>query len=186
MTLSGQEAPGESATPVCARTKLPGKIASMVGVPGGRPPKPQALRALHGEKRPSRTRIEPQPADRPPEAPEWLSIEARGVWGRTLPELAHMDLLFAADTDVLAAYCSCAARFAECEQILQADGLLYTDPNGQRRRHPLLFVRRDALEGMLRTGQALGLSPAARAHMGIRAPVPTYSDVERLLTQPMR
>jgi len=132
----------------------------------GPAPKPTRLKVLQGEKRPSRLRNEPQPDERPPQAPEWLTPEARKVWDRVVAELAGMQLAFAADADTIAAFCSSVALLARAERTLVEDGYLHDDANGNSRRSPWVLIRRDALAGIARFGLALGLSPAARARLG--------------------
>ena len=133
----------------------------------GRPPLPAKVRELHGERRPSRTRVEPQPRESHPEAPACLSEEAREVWDRLVVELEAMGLLYRADTDLLAGLASSVAAFAEAERKLAADGRVYVDSNGQQRRSPWVLIRREALDGMMRLGSAFGLSPQARAHVAL-------------------
>jgi len=135
----------------------------------GRPPQPQKVRELHGERRPSRTRVEPQPADRPPEPPGWLSVEARAVWERVTAELGAMGLAYAADADLLAGYASSVAVFAEAERALVVEGRIHLDDNGEPRRSPWVLIRRDALDSMQRLGAAFGLTPVARARLAAPA-----------------
>ncbi|HSR86295.1 MAG TPA: phage terminase small subunit P27 family [Streptosporangiaceae bacterium] len=136
---------------------------------------------LKGETRPSQLGGgEPQPAERRPEPPGWLSGEGRAVWERTVAELEAMDLAYQADAELLGAFCSSVALLAEAEQALEAEGKMYTDPNGQKRRNPWLFVRRDAMEGVTRLAGQFGLSPSARVHLP--GPAPVERPAARLLS----
>jgi P27 family predicted phage terminase small subunit len=122
-------------------------------------------------------RAEPQPEERYPDPPDWLTPSARAVWDRVTDELAAMGLLFAADTETIAAYASSAAMLEEAERGFAADELMRVDRDGDQRRSPWLLVRKDALEGIHRFGSALGLSPAARTHLPV-SPTPYKTEAE--------
>ena len=61
-----------------------------------------------------------------------------------------MGLLFAADTDAIAAYVSSVALLEDAERALAADGIMHIDRDGEQRRNPWLIVRKDALESIHR------------------------------------
>lgn len=131
----------------------------------GRPPLPENVRRLHGEKRPSQSRVELQPNERAPQPPAWLTGESRAVWDRITVELDAMGILFALDTDPLAALCSTVALFYEAERHLRRDGYVIADNHGDDRRSPWILIRRDAVNEIMRLGQAFAMTPQARANM---------------------
>jgi len=127
------------------------------------------VRQLRGETRPSRTRIEPQPPDRPPEPPDSLTPAARAVWDRLVSDFAAMGILFAVDSDPLAMLCSSVATFHAADQALAEQGHIVVDDHGAPRRNPWIMIRRDAVAEIQRLGSAFGMTPVARAHLAAPA-----------------
>src|SRR6516162_2442649 len=84
------------------------------------PPTPIHLRLLRGNpgKRPIRPGPEPLVPSSVPEAPAFLSDEAREEWRRIAPELFRLRLLTALDVAALSAYCQSYAHWAEAERAL--------------------------------------------------------------------
>ena len=87
----------------------------------GKAPTPTKLRLLHGETRPSRINYnEPQPASMEPECPDYFTPDAREVWDRVVVQLRAMDLLAAADQDMLAAYCQAVAKYQKAVRMIES------------------------------------------------------------------
>ena len=128
--------------------------------------KPTNMRILHGETRPSRiNRNEPRPRQLLPEPPDWLSPDARAVWDRILPELAHMRLVTAADRDALVVYCQAVAHHAQAVREVNERGLLVPGREGNLVKNPACqFVREQAVLVKV-MGQQFGLTPAARVSL---------------------
>ena len=128
---------------------------------------PTNLRVLHGETRPSRVNTsEPVPRNRAPEPPDDMSAMERAEWDRILPELQAMDLAYAADRDVIRAYCSAVVRHAEAMHLVNTTGPLMRGRNGDVVKNPAVAMARDAGSALLQFARELGLTPAARVNFG--------------------
>lgn len=133
----------------------------------GPPKQPTNLRRLHGETRPSRiNQWEPQPRDLPPEAPDDLSDEELTEWRRVVIELDHMGLAFAADRDIIRAYCSAVVRHAQACALIARSGLLLKGREGTVVKNPAVAMARDAGMALRAFARELGLTPAARVNFG--------------------
>ena len=112
-----------------------------------------------------------------PDPPAWLGDRERELWMWTVENLAPLDIVGRVDREALAAYCCAAVRFRECQEMIQADGVIV---DGQP--HPAIVPQAKAFEQMRRAGAMFGLSPSDRASLGsIRPQKPATSRVGRLL-----
>lgn len=148
----------------------------------GRPPKPTALKLLHGESRPSQVNYnEPKPRSASPVAPDWLPGPVRDVWDRVLPELEHMHVITAADTDALVVYCQAVVHYEEACRVVNADGMLIVGRGGELVKNPAMqFVRDQAVLIKVMAGQ-FGLTPAARVGLST-GDIQDVTGAERLLS----
>ncbi|MDX2863507.1 phage terminase small subunit P27 family, partial [Streptomyces scabiei] len=94
----------------------------------GRTAQPAALKLLTGraEGRDSGGRkVNPGPAFRriPPNAPTWLSPEAKAEWRRVAPGLTRLDLLKEEDRAMLSAYCETWSVFVRATRDVTKQGL---------------------------------------------------------------
>lgn len=118
---------------------------------------PAALKLLKGRGNGTDSggrKVERGPAFRrePPQAPEWLTAEARAEWDRVVPGLERLDILKAEDRAVLAAYCETWARFVEATRDIQTNGLTITNHS----------TRKDGTESeWTTTNPAVGIASAA-------------------------
>jgi P27 family predicted phage terminase small subunit len=142
---------------------------------------------LHGGDHPGRVnRNEPQPATGPVERPEYLSADAAAKWDQLAPHLESMGVLTGADTDLLAAYCECYARWRRLVKLAASSPPVFrgkTDsPDGEPtfKRNPLWSQVKDAEAALRVLAREFGLTPSARA--GLRGAPPAGDAAERLLT----
>lgn len=138
----------------------------------GPPPKPKALLQQSGSWRANINRDEPEPPDGTPSKPSFLSEEASSYWDSLVPLLLDMKLLTMADGDSLALYCQSLARLAECERIVNEEGLTYTqyaDDGTIRmiRARPEQRMAKELYTIVSRLGKEFGLSPSSRAHLNV-------------------
>lgn len=148
----------------------------------GRRKQPAQVLQLHGrrEGKDSGGRDIPEPLPfkrQPPEAPEWLSAEARAEWDRVVPGLALLEILKPEDRAMLAAYCESWARFvAACKHVAEHG------PSTQQTRttstnrgdtitrqmvvNPFVNVARDASKELRALANHFGLSPSAEMAFG--------------------
>jgi P27 family predicted phage terminase small subunit len=139
------------------------------------------LRLLRGNpsKRPIRREPEPEQPPVLPDAPDFLSAEARAEWARVAPELFRLKLLTAVDVAALGAYCQSYAHWAEAERALAQ--MAADDPIGKGLTtggtrgpvmNPLVRVSAHAAEAMLRFACEFAMTPVARARIGGYEPPP--------------
>ena len=130
----------------------------------GRKPKPTKLRLLEGDRGHATKQelahrdLEPQPDPRMPEAPAWLSPNARKKWAQLAPELLELGTLTHIDAEVLGGYCDACARLV---YITHRYGMV-----------PLNRVvsaqRKQALADLLKFGAELGIGASSRTRIEVR------------------
>lgn len=125
---------------------------------------PAALKLLTGRS-PGRDsggrEVNPGPAfvRVPPEAPEWLTPEARAEWDRVLPGLSRLDLLKPEDRAALAAYCEAWATFRKATEIVEREGLTIEAKQGKL-THPAVGIARAAGREVRAWAAHFGLTPS--------------------------
>jgi P27 family predicted phage terminase small subunit len=138
----------------------------------GPPAKPLALKKLSGSWRVNDNKDAPEPEEGVPDKPNFLSGEASGYWDALVPLLQGMGLLTMADGDSLGLYCQSLARLAECERVINEEGLTYTqyaDDGTIRmiRARPEQRMAKELYTIVSRLGKEFGLSPSSRAHLNV-------------------
>lgn len=88
----------------------------------GPAPKPHELRAIEGNRahRPLSLDTTFRPEVGAPDAPRWLSKEARKAWRRLMPELLRYNLVSTLDRDMLAMLCQSIGRIELLERAVAA------------------------------------------------------------------
>jgi P27 family predicted phage terminase small subunit len=110
---------------------------------------------------------------KPPEAPGFLSEEAKAEWARVVPQLRVLGLLTELDIAPLAAYCASFARWVAAERILatlaaedpETQGFTVKGTLGCPMVNPMLKIARASAQDMLRYAAEFGFSPAARTRI---------------------
>jgi P27 family predicted phage terminase small subunit len=146
---------------------------------------PTKLRLLKGGHPERVNRHEPQPADLPVVKPVWLTGDAAGKWDELVPHLQAMGVVTGVDTDALAAYCECFARWRKLMVLCARTPPVWKrgeTPDGQpiMVKNPVWSMVRDAETGMLRLAREFGFTPSARS--GLRVGQQVGDLAERLLT----
>jgi len=135
------------------RPKKPTRLKVLAGNPGGRPlPPPAPEPLLPGN-------IEP-PAD--------LTGYGVEVWRNLAPKLRDLGLLTELDVGLLRDYCRLGAEQRLLEDVLDAEGRTIASPQGLRAR-PEVAILAQVRAQKLRLSDLLGLSPRARASLGVSA-----------------
>lgn len=141
-------------------------------MPGGRPPKPTALKVLQGNpgKRPL-NRAEPQFAADRLTCPRWLGMQAKREW-RRLVKAMPAGLATEGDRAALAAYCQAWARWQEAEEALAAAGSLTCEEPVLNRQgelvgykiktRPEVAIAQKYAHLMLAAAGRFGLDPSSR------------------------
>ena len=141
---------------------------------GGPKPKPQKILELRQSRRlydraeePASPELAPRPSP-----PAWLEPRAKHTWHRLTKEFAIMGIVGTIDVDALARYCQLHWRYRDAEAAITAHGLLkvFMDDQGRvigeeiSRYANLSLTYADKL---LRLEQQFGMTPSARAAMGV-------------------
>ncbi|MFI0897108.1 phage terminase small subunit P27 family [Streptomyces sp. NPDC020983] len=95
----------------------------------------------------------------PPDAPDWLSDEARAEWERIVPGLSRLDLLKPEDGAAPAAYCEAWATFREATETVQREGLT-TEARQGMLPHPAVGTARPAGRELRAWAGRSGLTPS--------------------------
>lgn len=148
------------------------------------PPKPTALRLLHGN--PGKRAIKQEPRYRgAPKCPTWLSAAAKREWRRVAGLLAPHGVLKATDEAILTAYAVAFANWQEAQRTVQSEGLTYREPVLSRsnldtgryriKSHPAVVIAQREREALRHLAAVLGLDPSNRARIAVGAPDPYAS-----------
>jgi P27 family predicted phage terminase small subunit len=144
---------------------------------GGPKIKPVILKMMEGN--PGKRRLpvnEPIPEDKSkPMPPKQLDAYALEEWDRVCDGLHGMGILYSIDMAILAAYCVAYSRWRRAEEELikeekvrNIDSLLKEIPStGRVMPHPLVTVASEASKDMIRYAAHLGMTPSARAGLGV-------------------
>jgi P27 family predicted phage terminase small subunit len=129
----------------------------------GPKPKPPRLRLLNGNasKRPL-----PEPSLKAkasiPEAPKFLTLEARREWKRITRALGALGSLTEFSLSDLTCYCRAWGRLAKAERKLKTKGeVLRGLRNGGQYQNPWLAVAKQAAMDLAKFGSRLGLDSIA-------------------------
>ena len=109
----------------------------------------------------SKTEPTPEPEELP--CPDFLKNEAKAEWERLAPTLANQGVLTAWDRAALVAYCHQWALYMEINGAIKA--LLIKTIAGDARQNPLIRMRKETLEQLIRLAQEFGLTPATRSRV---------------------
>jgi phage terminase, small subunit, putative, P27 family len=139
-------------------------------MPAGRPPKPTALKLLHGDdkKNPQRiNRSEPVPADDVVRPTVDLADEAQAAWDRLAPDLMRKGVLTAWDAQAFTVYCQTVAHYNAASRMLELEGMTARGAAGGVIKSPFWQIMRDAVATMTTIGGQFGLSPSERSKLSL-------------------
>jgi len=153
-------------------------MAERTGGVRGRPPKPTALKVLHGDFKHDpgrRNSKEPVITAQDVKAPATLSPAAREAWDYLHPILTRARLFTPADLHLLAEFCEAVTivRLARIEIIKQATGQLVVAPGASS---PYNSYSK-AILVMTNLAGRLGLSPADRTRIQVDVPQSNPDDL---------
>ena len=131
----------------------------------GRTPKNPALHALHGN--PSRRTHAGNPDFADGELarmPSTLGKEGKKHWKHVVSELKKTNgLIKPTDWTILVLHCEAWQTYQDAKAAISDNGGMTTKTDkGNIIQHPLVGIMNQAYERVLKTGQALGMSPVAR------------------------
>ena len=105
-----------------------------------------------------------------PRCPGHLDAVARKEWRRLARTLFEAGILTVADRAAFAAYCQAYSRWAEAERKLREGPRLIKTPSGYVQQSPWIGIANKQVELMGRLMAELGITPTARARLGIEGP----------------
>jgi P27 family predicted phage terminase small subunit len=155
----------------------------------GRKPKPTTLKLLEGNpgKKPL-PQGEPQPPGDLPPPPCFLDGYALEEWERISEGLNIMGVLTTVDQNALAAYCSAYSRFRHAEEQLNIltekdalAGMIIKTAQGNYIQQPLIGIANKAALNMVKFAAEFGITPSARARLGIKPQSGRKSKFEGLI-----
>ena len=136
----------------------------------GRNRKPTSLKLVDGtyrESRAAKNEAKPPVSVKIPKPPEQLTAEAKREWRRAAPMLHRLGLLSQADLPVFACYCQAWADFLLSVETIKYAPKVVKTPNGHLQVHPLMTMRRQCADQLLRFAGQFGMTPAARTKIDI-------------------
>ncbi|TVR11940.1 MAG: phage terminase small subunit P27 family [Salinarimonadaceae bacterium] len=101
-----------------------------------------------------------------PDAPEWLTEEARAEWERVAPVLVLRQALTTDNLATLEGYCLAIGTVRRSQMQIAKDGETVQTPTGIIRRHPAYQTLFQAQTEARRLAAELGLTPASRSKAG--------------------
>ena len=107
----------------------------------------------------------------PPNAPTWLSKEARAEWRRIMPQLVERRILTEADMGSVENYCVAIGQVRAAQRILDLEGLTLGN-----RKHPAFAIQIDAMTQARQLAAELGLTPVSRSRPAVRDEGQTDND----------
>ena len=142
----------------------------------GRKAKPIELKIKEGN--PGKQKIPkdyPSPPGDMPDAPSHLDQYGRQEWERIADGLNTMGILRNVDQNILGAYCASYSRWRHAEEELNKlkkesplSALVLKTISGNYIQQPLIGIANTAARDMVKYASEFGLTPAARASLGIK------------------
>lgn len=147
-------------------------------MPRGRKPKPTHLKLIEGNRgRRSLNAGEPEYDLSNIMPPSELDDQAKVEWGRVAHQLLAQGVLTDVDRATLAGYCACYSTFITAEKALakmsasggKLGGMVVMTARGGVTKNPLIRIRQQSMELMLKLASEMGMTPTARTRLGIDA-----------------
>lgn len=96
------------------------------------------------------------------EAPQFLGKEGYVQFMETAKQLVEWGILYKVDLFALAAMCAAWERYLKLGEVIQDEGFLITDKNGDKRGHPAVREQRQQLDVYLTIAKRFGCTPLDR------------------------
>lgn len=124
-----------------------------------------------------------------PEVPDHLDDIAKGEWERLASGMNNLGILDEVDRSQFAAYCVSYSIWVRATKALNAaaqldpeeGGLVIKTKNGNAIQDPLVGIANTAARDMLKFAEQFGLTPSARARLGITLGKKKQSKFEGLI-----
>lgn len=102
---------------------------------------------------------------RSPDAPAWLTSQAKAEWKRSAPQLHGRKLLTADTLATLESYCVAVGIVRECEEIMGREGRMVSAEDGTK-PHPAFKMQSASMREARLLAAELGLTPHRRGVKG--------------------
>lgn len=137
----------------------------------GPQPLPTALLELRGSWKAKKREAEPS-ALGTPTCPDWLPDEGKALFRKLTKQLKDLNILGAIDQQALGRYCMIWLRWREAETKIRENGLVDTKfskdyKDSKDKTSPYVAIADSAAEKLLRLEQNFGMTPSARASLGV-------------------
>lgn len=119
-----------------------------------------------------------------PDAPEFLSDDARQVWDELAGQLVAKDRLEPHHIHMFAGYCESVSNFIHATHCLAMEGLYYetmTRNGKQQKKTAPWGLQQEALGQMQRLGALFGMSPVDEKRLGAGGQGDLFEDVVSML-----
>jgi P27 family predicted phage terminase small subunit len=137
----------------------------------GRKPKPIEQRIAEGRAAhrplPQPLMVKGRPDLTMAEPPDDLPEDAKDLWRSVVPSLLEVGILDVVDLPAMEAMCTEWAYGKEASRIVAEKGVLSRGHAGQLREHPAVSTVRKSHEMFARFAAEYGLTPSARARLGL-------------------
>lgn len=120
---------------------------------------PTSIKIANGNPGKRPLPIEPQYPPLSSICPPELQGEARAEWDRVVPELLAQGVVTTMDYQVVFQLCYGWGKIRELQTIIDRDGIMITNKNGDMQRHPADLSLSNALKNQAMLWGRLGLSP---------------------------
>jgi len=144
-----------------------------------RPPTPKAILESRGSWRSKLKPDELKPKNSIPECPQFLHTTAKREWTRITKILKTLGIAATIDRAALAAYCQAWAEYVHLTDRLLREGPVLENIQGNKVRNPTEAARNQAEDRMLKWADRFGMSPVARARLGLVGHDESDDDDER-------
>ncbi len=102
-------------------------------------------------------------------APEWLSDTASLIFSKLAAELADMRIVTSSDAEALALLADNMSDYQFAAKDVAENGIFSVGDKGQQVRNPSVIIKNTAFKNIQALLPVFGLTPSARASMGIGA-----------------
>lgn len=140
---------------------------------------PTTLKVLSGNPGQRPVPTAPDLAPAVPKPPKGLPAGARAYYRKLAPLLAAAGVLTEADGPALADLCLCLHRLAECERLIETEGLTVMGKDGPK-AHPATRLAKEYRAALQAWAARFGLTPHARGSLDVK-PAGVKDPLEELL-----
>jgi P27 family predicted phage terminase small subunit len=136
----------------------------------GRPPKPVEQHLKEGTFRKDRHELPVVIGRRElPALPDHLSVSQRELWELVVSDMSSSGVLQSTDRFAIEGFVIALDQAREANEIIRVEGLITTGARGVLMKHPAVSIRKEAWNQVLAYALQLGLTPQARARLGLLA-----------------